>query len=1161
VVELSNRHCLLIICGLAIAFAGQLRDSRAASFHVERLATGFHLPVYAATAPGDDDRIFVVQLGGLASDETDGDPNTSVFGKIMIYNRATNTVNSQPFLVVNDTSAVDPVVQEPEVGLWALAFHPDYQNNGRLFINVAVDTPAEGPFSSMIREHAVSANPDIANQAPTKLVMQVDQPEFNHNGSWMGFNPISNAPNDNTQYLYITLGDGGGQFDPRGNGQDRTDVFGSVLRIDVDSPPDPGLNYHIPESNPYHGHATFAEEIWNYGLRNPWQASFDRDTGDFWIGDVGQNNREEIDFQPASSTGGENYGWGLREGTIATPNIGGPPPDGNVEPVYDYPHLGQGPAGFTGNSVAGGRVYRGPVEELQGFYIFADSHSGEMWSFDPVDPYGTIERLNLNPAFTPDVGTIDFVASFGEDNQGNLLIVDYLGDIFQVVPNFPVTVTVDRQSGEMSFSNDTGEITGVRGYTLSSAAGAIDRDNLTPITGRLDAEPNGDGTIDLNNFWEITSAVGDHHQFTEASTGGAASLAADGGFMLSPGDGWIQSIYEDLNLSVVLSDGTVEPAVVRFVGAQGTPFENPFERSDLNFNGMIDPGDWPIFRDNHLTELSELSAAQSYQLGDLDGDGDNDFADFRLFQSDYIDSLGAAAFARLFAVPEPSSAVLVAAVLVVLPLCSRGRRRAGCSHGKPIGRCSVRTLLVASAATGVIVATTSTVKADLVHQYTFNDANANDLAGSAHGMVSGNVTFNLGAADLPGADDDYINLPASMIDIDSYTDASFEAWFSYRGGGPWQRVFDFGRTLQFGGSAGEGRDYVFYTPNSGDGDNRAAITDAGGGAPEDRAIGDGILALDQMYHLVVVVDDDVNGGTGQLLVYLDGELEASTNLTNSISDVSDELAYLGNSVWVFDDSLNGRIEEFRIYDHALSLQDVIESRDAGFVPFATLGLEVNTVTGSVDVVNGHTDPLSFDYYRVTSASGALDTSATGWLSLSDQDVDTMGPEEGESWDEIGEPDDNQLAELYLLGASPATPGTPMSLGHMYNPAVFGQGVEPPENELQLQFALQDDDLRTGTVTYVTPGPMDGDYNQNGVVDAADYTVWRDALGTSLATADGDGDGVVDRDDYVIWQWTFGNVAGDVSASVAAVVPEPTSGSMIAVVCVGLLVSRRRRTPA
>src|SRR5262245_45559527 len=141
--KLSHQR-VLITCAIALL----VTESDAASYHVKRLATGFHLPVYATTAPGDDDRIYVVQLGGLASHDTDADPNTSSQGKIMIYNRATGTVNSNPFLVIPDTDTTDPVVNEPEVGLWALAFHPDYQTNGRYFVNVAVENAdTNSPFS------------------------------------------------------------------------------------------------------------------------------------------------------------------------------------------------------------------------------------------------------------------------------------------------------------------------------------------------------------------------------------------------------------------------------------------------------------------------------------------------------------------------------------------------------------------------------------------------------------------------------------------------------------------------------------------------------------------------------------------------------------------------------------------------------------------------------------------------------------------------------------------------------------------------------------------------------------------------------------------------------------------------------------------------------
>ncbi|MCA9239053.1 MAG: PQQ-dependent sugar dehydrogenase, partial [Planctomycetales bacterium] len=296
-----------------------------------RVANGLSSPLFATYAPGDKDRLFVLEKGG----------------RIRIVDLTTNTVVPTPFLTINDTDAAG------EGGLLGLAFHPDYQNNGKFYVYVTVDNGGvfidggTSPFSSRIREYTATS----ATSADPSSVVEVlnwVQPRDNHNGGWVGFGP-------NDGYLYITSGDGGKQDDPDNNAQTlRGDLKGKILRIDVDQDdfPLPSQNYAIPEDNPFAGSAN-DNEIWAYGLRNPYRASFDRQTGDFWIGDVGQNLREEIDFQPADSPGGVNYAWKRREGFIS--HQGGALLPGDTEPVYDYTH---GSGGFQGNSVTGGYVYR-----------------------------------------------------------------------------------------------------------------------------------------------------------------------------------------------------------------------------------------------------------------------------------------------------------------------------------------------------------------------------------------------------------------------------------------------------------------------------------------------------------------------------------------------------------------------------------------------------------------------------------------------------------------------------------------------------------------------------------------------------------------------------------------------------------------------------------
>ena len=331
-----------------------------------------------------------------------------------------------------------------EQGLLGMAFHPDYATNG--FFYVAYTNPNK----QIVRYH-VSDDPDVADPASATPVLSYVQPASNHNGGWMAFGPDG--------YLYLSTGDGGGDDDNdaghtagTGNGQDITsNLLGKILRIDVDGDDfdtDPARNYAIPPDNPFVG-TNGDDEIWVYGLRNPWRNSFDRATGDLYIGDVGQTACEELDVQPGTSTGGENYGWRLREGVIATPTggVGGARPAGAIDPIFDYPHGTGGnqcsdpPDGFTGIAITGGYVYRGPVPELQGRYFFADFGTGRLWSlrWDGSPPasndghnYTELTDHTGEPEFTPDMGTIGSVSSFGEDDVGNLYVLDLGGEVFLI---------------------------------------------------------------------------------------------------------------------------------------------------------------------------------------------------------------------------------------------------------------------------------------------------------------------------------------------------------------------------------------------------------------------------------------------------------------------------------------------------------------------------------------------------------------------------------------------------------------------------------------------------------------------------------------------------------------------------------------------------------
>jgi len=391
---------------------------------LERVASGLSSPVYATHAPGDRDRLFVLEKGGA----------------IKIVDLSTNTV-SGTFMTIGDT---DP---GGEGGLIGMAFHPDYFNDGQIgfgkfYVYVTVDNggiPIDGvisPFTARIREYSVTANPNVANPASANEVISWVKPRDNHNGGWIGFNP--NVTPGEPQYLYINSGDGGKQGDPDNNAQTIVnETLGKVLRIDVNDdafPADDARDYAIPPTNPFVG-ITGDDEIWAYGLRNPWRGSFDRLTGDYWVGDVGNSSREEIDRRAYGASGPTNFGWKRYEGDLdSTPAQ--PTPSDYVPPVYDY--MRTTPSGFEGRAVNGGYVYRGPDPDLQGLYFFSDSQVKNAWTIDTSDLANADTNVDnidfeLGSLYSSSVNTM---VSFGEDAVGNLYIVDYTGsngEIYRIV--------------------------------------------------------------------------------------------------------------------------------------------------------------------------------------------------------------------------------------------------------------------------------------------------------------------------------------------------------------------------------------------------------------------------------------------------------------------------------------------------------------------------------------------------------------------------------------------------------------------------------------------------------------------------------------------------------------------------------------------------------
>lgn len=290
-----------------------------------------------------------------------------------------------------------------EQGLLGLAFHPEFRENGLFFVHYT-GRPAGQTVLSRFRlaTGPGGGEPLRGDPASEEVLLTIPQPFPNHNGGTILFGPDG--------YLYMALGDGGGAGDPGNRAQNVNSLLGKILRLDVSQP---GA-YRIPASNPFVGREG-RDEIWAYGLRNPWRISFDRSTGDLYIADVGQEEREEVNFQPAGSRGGENYGWRVFEGTrrYSEGDL-----EGAVFPVAEYTHAG-------GNcAISGGYVYRGQqIPDLTGVYLYGDFCSGRVWGLRQRE--GRWETALL-------LDTEASIASFGEDEAGEIYLVDRRGTVYRV---------------------------------------------------------------------------------------------------------------------------------------------------------------------------------------------------------------------------------------------------------------------------------------------------------------------------------------------------------------------------------------------------------------------------------------------------------------------------------------------------------------------------------------------------------------------------------------------------------------------------------------------------------------------------------------------------------------------------------------------------------
>jgi len=422
-----------IMRGVAAALFFCLTSSLVAAIQLTQVVRGLSSPTFVTNAGDGSNRLFIVEQGGTI--------------------RVLQPGSSTPTLFLDIHTKV---VAGGEQGLLGLAFHPQYSINGHFFVYYT----RVGDGTLVIAEYRVSANPNAADPTETVLLTIPHPTNTNHNGGMLAFGP--------DDYLYIGVGDGGSGNDPPNNAQNINVLLGKILRLDVSAPG----TYSSPATNPFFGATPGADEIFAYGFRNPWRFSFDRVTGVQWVGDVGQGAREEVDMPIMN---GGNYGWRVFEGSACTSNDPAlcSSPLNYIFPIFDYPHL-------NGRcSITGGYVYRGSQGALPGgTYIYGDYCSGEILAWD-----GTTQTVLLD--------TTSNISSFGEDEQGELYVVNLGGTISRIVSTVSCTYAI----APTSATYPSGPAGGSVAVTAAPGCGWTATSNVSWITISGGSSGNGNGTV------------------------------------------------------------------------------------------------------------------------------------------------------------------------------------------------------------------------------------------------------------------------------------------------------------------------------------------------------------------------------------------------------------------------------------------------------------------------------------------------------------------------------------------------------------------------------------------------------------------------------------------------------------------------------------------
>ncbi len=857
------------------------------------------------------------------------------------------------------------------------------------------------------------------------------------------------------------------------------------------------------------------------------------------------NANEDIPFSYGSFIAGDSTGFVTTDGTGPTPHIG-LSWVGNLPNEWEYHSattwVHESPVnvaqmdhnrGSEFDDVA--EIVFSPIDgravRINSFLLSGATDQGATAVFD-WEVVGTTVGGTLNVGVGANTGIVpvnftglagaEYTLRFTHDdapadsNIGTAL--DDLSISEVIVPGAEIlSLTVDRATGGMTLANVGDSSANIKGYVIRSASGALNTAGWKSISGNYDV--NGDGSVDIDDNWTRLSLPGVTSNLSEFEFGGdGGTLAPSASVDLSlPAGAWLQSPWEDLTMEVTMTDGRTNHYSVTYANGPA----GGFTLGDLNFDGSVTPLDWPIYNSGRGADLTALSLTQAYRLGDLDGDLDNDIADFVLFKDYFELANGPGSFARM--IPEPATGLLGWAV---------ARRHLGLAKELAsdavwwlAGR-GVAALVGLHSFGGHSQATTLTFAGDP------NPATNSDLpqfygsniAADAPGFVTTDGTGATPNIALTWA-------PTGGIPNTNALDADvleFHSSSTFSGAGFTVPVLQFDVDLS-------------GHPSPPD-DPTVDFTVSGGYSFKLNSflIGNATDQTEPPYRWninLIRLSDMTTVATRTTGLLSAGSLESVTFDYTGDANESYRLQ--------FDDEGANRVRT-AIDDFSFSQVMIDEPQ---------LKLMVSRATGGVALVNDSGNDFSIDSYEIHSASRALDPDR--WFSLQDQDFEGNGdPGTGNGWEEAGGIGDHQLIESYLTGSSTMADGmTPVSFGRAFD-------VRKPGAMEDLEFSYHlagtGGILRPGEVEFVSGALLAGDYSGNGIVDAADFVVWRNTLGQSgpNLAADGDGNGIVQQADFTFWRDRFGNTYGNT----ALAVPEPNTLTLFGILFAGMACQACRSRP-